>query len=177
MGDKVINIVLAGLGGQGVIKASDITAKAVFAAGFDIKKSEIHGMSQRGGSVTSDIRYGKQVLSPMVPPGEADFLVALDSTQVEPNHHLLGPDGVTITPEMLVKEGQTVDDLDADASSPINRRNINVALVGVLSAFLDISESVWLDAMHECLPPKVHEVNEQVFALGRSIGQAATKHS
>lgn len=174
MGDKgVTNIVLAGLGGQGVIKASDISAKAIFAAGLDIKKSEIHGMSQRGGSVTSDIRYGREVLSPMVPPGEADFLVVLDMTQVEPNQHLLSSDGVLITPEMLLKEGQTVDQLDSDPSTPVNRRNINVALIGILSAYLDIPESRWLDAIHACLPEKVHAANEEVFALGREVGKKA----
>ena len=77
---------IAGLGGQGVLKASDIVAEAAFRAGLDVKKSEVHGMSQRGGSVTSDIRFGRQVSSPMMPPGEADYLVLLDagSTGTEP---------------------------------------------------------------------------------------------
>ena len=82
----VTNVVLAGLGGQGVIKASDVLSEAAFAAGYDVKKSELHGMSQRGGSVCSDVRFGPTVLSPMVPPGQADFLVVLapDQVQVEP---------------------------------------------------------------------------------------------
>jgi len=71
MKPDVTNVVIAGLGGQGVLKASDILADAAFLAGLDVKKSEIHGMSQRGGSVTSDVRFGRQVLSPMVPAGEA----------------------------------------------------------------------------------------------------------
>ena len=75
-------MVVAGLGGQGVLKASDIVADAAFRAGLDVKKSEIHGMSQRGGSVSSDVRFGGEVLSPMVPPGEADFLVLLDAGQI-----------------------------------------------------------------------------------------------
>ena len=87
------NVVIAGLGGQGVIKASDILAEAAFRAGLDVKKSELHGMSQRGGSVTSDVRFGAQVFSPMVPPGEADFLVVLAPDQVEPNRHCLRPGG------------------------------------------------------------------------------------
>ena len=82
---KVTNIVIAGLGGQGVLKASDIVAEVAFRAGLDVKKSEIHGMSQRGGSVTSDVRFGEKVYSPMVPPGEADYLVVLSPDQVEPN--------------------------------------------------------------------------------------------
>ena len=82
---KTVNVVIAGLGGQGVITASDILSEAAFRSGFEVKKSEIHGMSQRGGSVTSDVRFGPQVLSPMISPGEADFLVVLAPDQVEVN--------------------------------------------------------------------------------------------
>jgi phenylacetate-CoA ligase len=95
--DKVTNIVVAGLGGQGVITASDILADAAFHTGLDVKKSEIHGVSQRGGSVTSDVRFGPRVLSPMVPPGKGDFLVVLASDQVENNRQRLRPRGVLIT--------------------------------------------------------------------------------
>ena len=77
MNKDVTNVVVAGLGGQGVLTASDILAEAAFAAGYDVKKSELHGMSQRGGSVTSDVRFGEAVLSPMVSAGEADFLLHL----------------------------------------------------------------------------------------------------
>ena len=87
----VTNVVIAGLGGQGVIKASDILAEATFSAGLDVKKSELHGMSQRGGSVSSDIRFGPEVFSPMVPTGEADFLVVAAADQVEVNRHQLRP--------------------------------------------------------------------------------------
>ncbi len=80
--DAITNIVIAGLGGQGVLRASDILAAVAFDAGLDVKKAEVHGMSQRGGSVTSDVRYGPAVLSPMVPPGGADFLVVLEETQL-----------------------------------------------------------------------------------------------
>ena len=93
------NIVIAGLGGQGVLKASDIVAEVAFRAGLDVKKSEIHGMSQRGGSVTSDVRFGERVYSPMVPPGEADYLVVLSPDQVEPNRWQLREGGTLITPE------------------------------------------------------------------------------
>ena len=76
---KPTNVVIAGLGGQGVIKASDILADVAFSAGLDVKKSEMHGMSQRGGSVSSDVRFGERVFSPMVPEGEADFLVVISA--------------------------------------------------------------------------------------------------
>ena len=79
---SVRNIVLAGIGGQGIVKASDILADAAFRAGHDVKKAEVHGMSQRGGSVTTDVRYGPAVVSPMVPDGEADILVVMEPTQV-----------------------------------------------------------------------------------------------
>lgn len=167
----VTNVVFAGLGGQGVLKASDILAEVAFRRGHDVKKSEIHGMSQRGGSVTSDVRFGSEVFSPMVPEGETDFLLVLESTQTEPNRHLLKSDGVLIVPEDLLKEGQTLDQLDADESTPLNQRSLNVALLGVLSVYLDFSESEWLDGIFANLPAKLHELNAKVFAAGRAVGQ------
>ena len=117
--NKVTSIVFAGLGGQGVLKASDIAAEAAFRAGYDVKKSEIHGMSQRGGSVASDVRYGAQVLSPMVPAGEADFLVVLDAGQLENNRAVLREGGLLIEPSR------------AAAIRLANRKCLNVALLGV----------------------------------------------
>ena len=90
---KVTNVVVAGLGGQGVLQGTDILADVALRAGYDVKKSEIKGMSQRGGSVTGDVRFGERVFSPMVPAGEADYLLVLEPTQVEPNRHLLRPGG------------------------------------------------------------------------------------
>ena len=94
---KVVNITVAGLGGQGVLTVTDIIAEVMFRAGFDVKKSEVHGMSQRGGSVSSEVRYGKEVASPMVPEGESDFLIVMEPTQVEVNRHKLKAGGVLIT--------------------------------------------------------------------------------
>jgi indolepyruvate ferredoxin oxidoreductase beta subunit len=153
---KVINIVLAGLGGQGVIKASDILSEAAFQSGFEVKKSEIHGMSQRGGSVTSDVRFGQQVLSPMVPPGEADFLVVLAPDQVEVNRGHLRAGGVLIAPELI------------DPAKLSNRKSFNVALLGALSRHLEITEEKWLAAIHASFPEKLHAANEQAFAAGRA---------
>src|SRR5512137_2601152 len=106
MAAKVTNVVVAGLGGQGVIKASDILADAAFRAGRDVKKAEVHGMSQRGGSVTSDVRFGDEVLS---------------ADQVENNLPLLKEGGILIPPDFV-----------AESSLP-NRRSLNVALLGALS--------------------------------------------
>ena len=93
---RVVNVVFAGLGGQGVITASDILADVAFRAGLDVKKAEVHGMSQRGGSVSSDVRYGARVLSPLVTSGEADFLVVLAPSEVEVNRGVLRPGGGTM---------------------------------------------------------------------------------
>ncbi len=154
--NKVTNVVVAGLGGQGVLKASDILAEAAFRAGHDVKKSELHGMSQRGGSVSSDVRYGAEVLSPMVPPGEADVLLVLDATQVEVNRRVLRPDGVLIGPDRLA------------AGTLKSGKSLNVALLGALSMVLDLPEEQWIAAIHANLAPKLHKVNEQAFAIGRA---------
>jgi len=152
---EVVSIVIAGLGGQGVLKASDIVAEAAFRAGFDVKKAEVHGMSQRGGSVTSDVRFGGRVLSPMAPSGEADFLVVLAPDQVEPNRHRLRSGGGLIEP-CAVPE-----------NSLRNKRSLNVALLGVLSRELKIPESDWIEAIRAHLPPNLHEVNLEAFRTGR----------
>ena len=158
MPKEVTNIVIAGLGGQGVLKASDILAQAVLAAGFDVKKSELHGMSQRGGSVSSDVRFGKQVLSPMVPWGEADYLLVLSTDQVGPNRHCLREGGVLITPEQI------------DAGAIANKKSLNIALLGCLSRHLPIPEEHWMSAIRANLAEKLVEMNFEVFRLGRGNG-------
>ncbi|NQU43576.1 indolepyruvate oxidoreductase subunit beta [bacterium] len=159
-GNTVTNVVVAGLGGQGVLKASDILAEAAFRAGLDIKKSEIHGMSQRGGSVTSDVRFGKQVLSPMIPTGQADYLLVIAADQIEPNRHLLREGGVLITPDAV------------DPKALPHARSLNVALLGILSSHLEIPEDIWLDAVRANLKENLHGVNEEAFALGRGASQS-----
>jgi len=158
--NDVTNVVFAGLGGQGVLKASDIMADVAFEAGFDVKKSEIHGMSQRGGSVTSDVRFGAEVASPMVPVGRVHYLVVLAPDQVDNNRGALRPDGVLIEPNMI------------DSDRLPHQRSINVALLGLLSKHLDISEEQWLKAIRNNLPEKLHQMNEKAFALGRKAGTA-----
>jgi indolepyruvate ferredoxin oxidoreductase beta subunit len=163
----VTNIVIAGLGGQGVLKASDIVADVAFRAGFDVKKSEIHGMSQRGGSVTSDVRFGERVYSPMVPAGEADYLVVLSPDQVEPNRWQLQGGGTLITPGAIPE------------STLRDKRSLNVALLGWLSVRLPFPESAWEDAIRKNLAQKLHATNLQAFAIGRAAAQhdeAATRH-
>jgi indolepyruvate ferredoxin oxidoreductase, beta subunit len=162
---RVTNVVLAGLGGQGVIKASDILADAALRAGHDVKKAEIHGMSQRGGSVTSDVRFGGRVLSPMVPFGEADYLLVLATSEVEVARALLRPGGVLLSPELIPED-----------SLP-NKRSLNVALLGALSRYLDIPQEAMLAAVKAALPERLHAVNEKAFELGRNLAAGQVKIS
>ena len=155
----VTNIVVAGLGGQGVLKASDIIAGAAFLAGLAVKKSEVHGMSQRGGSVASDVRFGERVFSPMVSRGEADFLLVLDAGQIEVNRPMLSPGGVLIEPGIVA--GRALRSSKA----------LNVALVGALSRSLDFSEELWAQALRANLAPRLVELNLEAFALGRAAYQ------
>jgi indolepyruvate ferredoxin oxidoreductase beta subunit len=155
MPSRVVNVIVAGLGGQGAIKASDILADVAFRAGKDVKKAEVHGMSQRGGSVTSDVRYGEHVESPMIPWGEADFLLVLAPSEVEVTRPLLRKDGVLIPPDLV------------DEATLPNRRSLNVALLGALSRHLEFPEALWLEAVRAALPERLHDVNEKAFRIGR----------
>jgi indolepyruvate ferredoxin oxidoreductase beta subunit len=159
MRSKVTSVVVAGLGGQGAIKASDILADAAFRAGLDVKKAEVHGMSQRGGSVTSDVRFGEHVESPMVTPGEADYLLVLADSEVEVTRPLLRPGGVLIPPDLV------------DEKTLPNRKSLNVALLGALSRHLELPEALWLEAVRAALPPHLHAVNEKAFQLGRAAAK------
>jgi indolepyruvate ferredoxin oxidoreductase, beta subunit len=155
MSSDVINVLIAGLGGQGIVKASDILAEAAFRAGFDVKKNEVHGMSQRGGSVTSEVRFGSEVLSPMIPAGEVDYLVALDADQVSLHFDLLRQGGAVLTPGDI-----------GEASGP-GRKSLNVAMLGALSRLLPLEENHWLDALKALFAEKHHAANAQAFAAGR----------
>ena len=159
MSDRVINIVVAGLGGQGVLKASDILTEAAFAAGWDVKKADVHGMSQRGGSVRSDVRFGPRVFSPMVTAGEADFLVVLAEDQVELHRDVLRCDGTELTPQRIA------------ADRLPNRRSLNVALLGVLSRGLDIEPRFWQEAIRHNFREDLHADNLQAFQIGRETAE------
>jgi indolepyruvate ferredoxin oxidoreductase, beta subunit len=158
MSAPVTNVILAGLGGQGVILASEILADAAVRSGLDVKKAEVHGMSQRGGSVTTDVRFGERVLSPMVPRGEADFLLVLAPSEVEVTRPLLRAGGVLIRPDLVRPEELP------------NRRSLNVALLGALSHHLAIPEEEFLAAMKAAMPERLHAINAQAFATGRAAG-------
>ncbi|RME91256.1 MAG: pyruvate ferredoxin oxidoreductase [Verrucomicrobia bacterium] len=155
MNSEVISVVIAGLGGQGILRASDILADVAFAAGWDVKKSEVHGMSQRGGSVNSDVRFGSRVYSPVISPGEADFLVLLAPEWQEHFQHYLKPDGELLSASEI------------DVAALPHRRSLNLALLGQLSRRLDFEETLWIGAIRRRFPPELVPVNEAAFRLGR----------
>ena len=154
---NVTNVIFAGLGGQGVLKGTDILGEVLFEKGFDVKKSEVHGMSQRGGSVSSEVRYGEKVFSPMIPHGEADYLIVLDETQVEVNISKLKKDGILISPK------------NVPTDKLANPKALNIMLLGALSAYLqEIELDAFLNALKMFLPEKLYAMNEEAFLLGRN---------
>jgi indolepyruvate ferredoxin oxidoreductase beta subunit len=188
---KTINILLSGVGGQGVLLASSILSNAALAQGLDIKQSEVHGMSQRGGSVVSHVRIGDKVHSPIVPEGACDILVGFEPLEGLRHAHSLRKDGVIIYAvdrinPSTVSAGfaQYPDDLEARlAAFPIrrypveagnlaaqtgNRRSANVVMVGALSKFVDFPEEVWQKALKASIPAKLYDLNVKAFELGRN---------
>lgn len=154
--EKITNIRIAGLGGMGVLKASLILSELLFEEGYDVKKAEVHGMSQRGGSISSDVRFGKKVQSPMIREKQIDFLLSLEPEWSDTHIQSLAPNGIRISPE------------DFDVSKLKSAKAVNVAALGVLSKHLDIGEQKWLDILKKFFPEKLHEANEEAFKLGRN---------
>ena len=149
------SVMIVGVGGQGSLLASKLLGRLLLDEGYDVKVSEVHGMSQRGGSVSSEVRYGTKVASPMIPEGESDFLVVFDATQVEVNQAKLRQGGVLITPA------------DIDESKINNKKTLNIAFLGALSKHLDVDPEKLLAVALRYLPEKVHEVNRAAFQIGR----------
>lgn len=152
---KTINVKFAGLGGTGVVKASDVFAELVFDLGHDVKKAEVHGMSQRGGSVASDIRFGEKVESPMIPEGEADYLIVFAEDQIVVNEVFLKKNGTLLTPK------------DIDVSKLPNIKALNVAMLGKLSNYFDFPLDSWDAALRRLFAEKFHEGNALAFKIGR----------
>ena len=155
--NKTKSVLLVGVGGQGTILASKILTTGLIEAGYDVKMSEVHGMSQRGGSIASDVRFakGEEVQSPMIPTGEADYLVVFDETQVVVNEAFLKQGGVLLTPA------------DIDVSKLENVKALNVAMLGKLSKHFDFTVEQWMVALNKLFAEKFHEGNKKAFMLGR----------
>ena len=162
MKDKVYSITFGGIGGQGILKASEICGWAAMFAGYHVKKSEVHGMSQRGGSVESHVRFGRRVYSPLVPVGGADVLVCFHLEEHPRLEPFLKKEGVDLT-DYLDKVTHAMAD---------NPRGLNTCLVGVLSAKLPIKEEHWMKAIEAVFKGKGVEENKKVFLDGRKIGQS-----
>jgi indolepyruvate ferredoxin oxidoreductase beta subunit len=187
-----INFVLAGVGGQGTILASDLLAAVGMEAGFDVKQAEVHGMSQRGGSVTSHVRWGPVVCSPLIPVGGADILMGFEQVEAVRYAHFLRPGGrvlvnqqaiapITVSagsssyPSMdLLREHLArvtehvywIPALDI-ARTMGNDRVANVVMLGALSAMLEVPERIWLKAIESRVPGRYLQLNHQAFQRGR----------
>ncbi len=170
---KTTSVVIAGLGGQGVIRAANILAETAFRAGLDVKQGDIHGMSQRGGSVSSDVRFSEKVYSPMAPIGEADFLLVLHPDQVENNRFMLAGQGMLLDVNQLLNGATELSALDADPSTPVTERNCNVAMLGMLSTYLSFDDNIWEAAIRANLPAKVVDQNIEVFYYGKGLVPAS----
>ncbi|NLA87147.1 MAG: indolepyruvate oxidoreductase subunit beta [Clostridiales bacterium] len=190
---KTQNIMIIGVGGQGSLLASKLLGRLLMNEGYDVKVSEVHGMSQRGGSVVTYVRYGDKVASPVIDTGEADYIVSFEILEAARWLGYLSPDGVVITntqqiepmpvitgaasyPENLadkmISTGAKVDAFDALelAVEAGSSKAVNIVLMGRLSKLFSLPESAWLKAIEESVPPRFLELNKKAFELGRSAG-------
>lgn len=188
--DSVKSIMIVGVGGQGTLLASRVIGHAIIQQGYDVKVSEVHGMSQRGGSVVTYVKYGKKVYSPIVDKGEADIILSFEQLEaarwlpylkkggkIITNDQKIDPMPVIIGaskyPENLIEQikEKGVDIIAGDALSLAKEagsdKAVNTVLIGVLSNFMDFSDEIWQKALEECVPPKFLEINKKAFELGR----------
>jgi indolepyruvate ferredoxin oxidoreductase beta subunit len=154
------NVLFCGVGGQGVLTAAEICGVAAMGAGHHVKKSEVHGMAQRGGSVESHVRFGDQVYSPLIAPGTADLIVCFDKGEGERMAHYLRPGGTSFLPYLTNFE-----------ETGENRRFLNTYLLGILSAYLPMDQEHWLTAL-EGVFKRAKEENRRVFQSGADAGAA-----
>ncbi|MBR5427471.1 MAG: indolepyruvate oxidoreductase subunit beta [Clostridia bacterium] len=184
------NIMIVGVGGQGSLLASKLLGHLLLTQGYDVKVSEVHGMSQRGGSVVTYVRCGDKVYSPVIDPGEADYIVSFELLEAARWLPYLKKDGVIVTntqridpmpvitgaaeyPEGLVEKmrdaGAKVDALDclALAEQAGSAKAVNIVLLGRLSHYFDAPEEAWQASLEAIVPPKFLEMNKKAFALGQ----------
>jgi indolepyruvate ferredoxin oxidoreductase beta subunit len=192
MSDGRGNVFLAGVGGQGILLASEILGEAFLRGGYDVKKSEVHGMAQRGGAVTTHLRFGPKVYSPLIEPGAADLLIAFEKMEALRFIHFLRPGGAVVAnaqeiPPAPVSAGQeryperieerlrevtpnlhVVDALGA-ALALHEVRAVNMVMTGAASHFLPLPEEAYLEALKARLPGRFVDVNAQAFRAGRAL--------
>ena len=185
------NVMIVGVGGQGSLLASKLLGKLLLDAGYDVKVSEVHGMSQRGGSVVTYVRYGEKVYSPVIDKGEADYIVSFELLEAARWLPYLKKDGQIVTkiqqidpmpvitgameyPENLVEKmkatGAKVDALDclALAEQAGSSKAVNIVLMGRLSHYFNMPEEAWQKAMEAMVPAKFLEMNKKAFELGKN---------
>jgi indolepyruvate ferredoxin oxidoreductase beta subunit len=186
------NILIVGVGGQGVLLASEVLSAVAMDADYDAKKSEVHGMAQRGGVVSSHVRFGEKVFSPLIPEGEADVILAFEMAEAMRWVHFMRSSGTMIvnryklvppvasmkgfnypadpveTVKSRVKKIRVVD-AGAIARKLGNPRLVNTILLGVLSGSLDIPEEIWVKRIRERVPKGTEDLNEKAFREGRSL--------
>ncbi len=189
---KKFDLLITGVGGQGVILASNIIGEVALAAGYDVKKTDTLGMAQRGGSVVSHVRLGHQVYSPLIKAGEVDILVAFEKLEaarcihyLRPgaiiiiNNHALRPLSVNLGDERYPSDEEIVNILRLGSERVCfingtdrvrkmgNIRTLNVFLLGCASIFLPLKIRVWQDVISQRVPPRVRELNIAAFSRGR----------
>jgi len=193
--DRVYNVLIVGVGGQGIILASDVLGRVAARYGYEVKKNEIHGMAQRGGSVSSHVRFGKTVSSPTIKLGEADVLLSFEQIEtlryfpflsekgnvIVNDHKILPPAVFTGKQEYpadvlerikeKVPNAVVVDGLEL-AKQLGNPRVVNVVFLGILSKYLDIPAETYEEVLRETLKPKLVDVNLKAFHQGRSLAGA-----
>ncbi len=185
------NIMIVGVGGQGSVLASKLLGHLLLTEGYDVKVSEVHGMSQRGGSVVTYVRFGDKVYSPVIDKGEADVIVSFELLEAARYMGFLKPDGKIVVntqqidpmpvitgaaeyPKDLVAKmkaaGVKVDAIDCltKAQEAGSSKAVNLVLMGRLSHSFDFSEEVWYRAIEAVVPPKFVEINKKAFSLGRA---------
>ncbi len=188
---NVFNILIAGVGGQGVLLTSKIIAEAALLAGLDVKQSEVHGMAQRGGSVLSQVRFGEKVFSPIVNEGEADLLIGFEPLETARYLHYLRDNGTVIyntRPIGTIGVSIGKEDYPADIHETIKKnapkafafdatevavgvgekRAVNLVLVGAALRFLPIDGKIVEQAITKSVPKKLLEINQKAFAAGRA---------
>lgn len=188
---NTVNIMIVGVGGQGTLLASRILGNMTIASGYDVKISEVHGMAQRGGSVVTYVRYGKQVAEPIVEEGQADVLIAFERLEALRYAHFLKKDGTLIVNdqridpmtvvtgaaeypeniiEKLAKKYSVVSvDAMAEAEKLGNTRVFNTIILGVAAARMEFDKEVWIKTIEEVVPPKTVELNIKAFEQGYSL--------